>query len=316
MTQQKLALVVGANGGIGGELVAALQRHGWRVRALTRRAPAADAAAQTEWCVGDAMQAADVRRAAAGAALIVHAVNPPGYRDWDKLVLPMLHNTIAAARASGARIVLPGTVYNYGPETFPLVAESAPQRPLTRKGAIRVRMEQALREAAEGGVRSLIVRAGDFFGPRPGNNWFSMGLVKPGRAIRSITYPGAPGVGHSWAYLPDLAETIARLVQREEQLGVFELFHFGGHWDADGSAMIGAIRGALGEPALPVRRFPWFVLKLLAPFNTLFREMREMSYLWRQPLQLDNRRLVATLGAEPHTPLELAVRQSLQGLAG
>lgn len=316
MTQQKLALVVGANGGIGGELVAALQRHGWRVRALVRRAPAADAAAQTEWCVGDAMQAADVRRAAAGAALIVHAVNPPGYRDWDKLVLPMLHNTIAAARASGARIVLPGTVYNYGPETFPLVAESAPQRPLTRKGVIRVRMEQALREAAEGGVRSLIVRAGDFFGPRPGNNWFSMGLVKPGQAIRSITYPGAPGVGHSWAYLPDLAEAIARLVQREEQLAAFELFHFGGHWDADGSAMIGAIRGALGEPALPVRRFPWFALKLLAPFNTLFREMREMSYLWRQPLQLDNRRLVATLGAEPHTPLELAVRQSLQGLAG
>lgn len=316
MIQQKLALVVGANGGIGGELVTALQRHGWRVRALVRRAPAADAAAQTEWCVGDAMQAADVRRAAAGAALIVHAVNPPGYRDWDKLVLPMLHNTIAAARASGARIVLPGTVYNYGPETFPLVAESAPQRPLTRKGAIRVRMEQALREAADGGVRSLIVRAGDFFGPRPGNNWFSMGLVKPGRTIRSITYPGAPGVGHSWAYLPDLAETIARLVQRDEQLGAFELFHFGGHWDADGSAMISAIRGALGEPALPVRRFPWFALGLLAPFKTLFREMREMSYLWRQPLQLDNRRLVAILGAEPHTPLELAVRQSLQGLGG
>jgi peptide-methionine (R)-S-oxide reductase len=43
--------------------------------------------------------------------LDVHAVNPPGYRGWSRLVLPMLDNTIAAASAVGATIVLPGTVY-------------------------------------------------------------------------------------------------------------------------------------------------------------------------------------------------------------
>jgi len=318
MTQQRIALVLGANGGIGGELGAALKRHGWQVRGLARKPPAtgvADATGPDHWIAGDAMRAEDVRRAAEGAALIVHAVNPPGYRDWDRLVLPMLQNSIAAARAVGARIVLPGTVYNYGPETFPLVDEAAPQRPLTRKGAIRAQMEQALREAGADGVRSLIVRAGDFFGPRPGNNWFSQGLVKPGGAIKSITYPGAPGVGHSWAYLPDLAETVAQLLEREDRLGVFETFHFGGHWDADGTAMVGAIRQVLQQPALPVRSFPWAILTLLAPFKTLFREMKEMRYLWRQPLQLDNRRLVDWLGAEPHTPLELAVRRTLEGLA-
>jgi len=318
MKQQRIALVLGANGGIGGELGAALKRHGWQVRGLARKPPATgavDATGPDQWIAGDAMRAEDVRRAAEGVALIVHAVNPPGYRDWDLLVLPMLENSIAAARAVSARIVLPGTVYNYGPETFPLVDESAPQQPLTRKGAIRARMEQALRDASADGVRSLIVRAGDFFGPRPGNNWFSQGLVKPGGAIKSITYPGAPGVGHNWAYLPDLAETAAQLLEREDRLSVFETFHFGGHWDADGTAMVGAIRQVLQQPALPVRSFPWAILTLLAPFKTLFREMREMRYLWRQPLQLDNRRLVDWLGAEPHTPLELAVRRTLEGLA-
>ena len=319
MKQQRIALVLGATGGIGSELGAALKRHSWQVRGLARKPPtaagAADPTGPDHWIAGDAMRAEDVRRAAEGAALIVHAVNPPGYRDWDRLVLPMLENSIAAARATGARIMLPGTVYNYGPETFPLVAESAPQQPLTRKGAIRARMEQALREASADGVRTLIVRAGDFFGPRPGNNWFSQGLVKPGGAIKSITYPGADGVGHSWAYLPDLAETVAQLLEREDRLAAFETFHFGGHWDADGTAMVNAIRRALAQPALPVRRFPWAILTLLAPFKTLFREMNEMRYLWRQPLQLDNARLVAWLGAEPHTPLELAVRQTLDGLA-
>ena len=42
--------------------------------------------------------------------------------------------------------------------------------------------------------------------------------------------------------------------------------------------------------------------------------MLEMTYLWRQPLRLDNRRLVAFLGEEPHTPAVEAARRSLEGM--
>jgi len=75
--------------------------------------------------------------AADAADVIVHGVNPPGYRGWAQLVLPMIDNTIAAARASGARILLPGTLYNFAPDAGAgaPIAENAPQRPLTRKGA-------------------------------------------------------------------------------------------------------------------------------------------------------------------------------------
>ena len=41
------------------------------------------------------------------------------------------------------------------------------------------------------------------------------------------------------------------------------------------------------------------------------RELMEMRYLWQQPVRLNNARLVATLGAEPHTPLAPAVRATL-----
>ena len=73
------------------------------------------------WRRGDAMVASDVAAAAHDASVILHAVNPPGYRNWGKLVLPMLDNTIAAGGANGARIVLPGTIYNFGPDAFPEV---------------------------------------------------------------------------------------------------------------------------------------------------------------------------------------------------
>jgi nucleoside-diphosphate-sugar epimerase len=202
---KKTALVLGATGGVGGAVMRRLIAGGWTIKALTRR-DNTDFPKGCEAATGDAMDAASVESAAEGASVIVHAVNPPGYRDWDRLVLPMLDNTIRAASASGARILLPGTVYNYGPNVFPNIREDAPQTPKTRKGLIRVEMEQRLRTAAEQSMCSvLIVRAGDFFGPGAANNWFGQGLVTPGARSKVIRNPGTRGVGHQWAYLPDVA---------------------------------------------------------------------------------------------------------------
>ncbi len=308
MTKQ--ALVLGATGGIGGAVARTLLARGWRIRALSRDAAAA---AQKEpafdWIQGDAMLAADVLAAAQGASVIVHAVNPPGYRDWDKLVLPMLDNTIAAARAASARIVLPGTVYNFGPNTFPTLTEQSPQHPETKKGAIRVEMERRL-EAS--GVGVIIVRAGDFFGPAAASNWFSGCLVTPGKPVTTVKNPAKPGVGHQWAYLPDVAETMARLIERADRLPAFAVYHMAGFYDRDGSEMVAAIQRVVG--GAKAKRFPWWIVPLAAPFVTFLRELREMRYLWQQPLRMTNERLVAELGEEPHTPIDDAVRTTLRGL--
>ncbi len=303
--------MIGASGGVGGETAAALKRHGWTVRALTRRPQPGNAT--VEWIIGDAMNAADVLRAAQGASLIVHAANPPGYRDWDKVVLPMLDNTIAVAKANGARIVLPGTVYNFGPDAFPILREDSPQHPLTRKGAIRVAMEQRLQTASTDGATVLIVRAGDFFGPTTSDNSvFSALMVARGKPVRRIVDPAR--ASHAWAYLPDIAEAIALLMDRANELDAFARFHFAGHQLARGE-MAGAIRRAVGNPHLRVWPFPWFLVVGLQPVVRLFREMAEMRYLWCEPLSMDGSKLRAFLGdALPATLLDDAVRETLTGL--
>src|SRR5262245_12263468 len=76
---------------------------GFAVRALHRdpaRARAAAADAPVQWMLGDAMRAADVTAAAAGADLIFH-----GAMCGRELAIPMLRSSIAAARASGARLL-------------------------------------------------------------------------------------------------------------------------------------------------------------------------------------------------------------------
>lgn len=307
----KQALVLGATGGIGGEVAAKLLARGWRVHALTRHA-ASRPDNGIRWHGGDALNRDDVLRAAAGSVLIVHAVNPPGYRNWGQWVLPMIANTIAAAEANGARIVLPGTVYNYAAGDR-VITEATPQDPDTRKGEIRVMLESRLQQAAaQGRARTLIVRAGDYFGPRSRNSWFAQGLIKPGRPIGAVNLLGT--VGHQWAYLPDVAETMLRLVELGDALDDHTVYQMAGHWDGDGEQLVGAIIRASSRPDLAWRRFPWWLVRALAPVVPLMRELREIQPYWRHSLRLANDKLVATLGAEPRTPLDLAVATTLRGL--
>jgi nucleoside-diphosphate-sugar epimerase len=126
--------------------------------------------------------------------------------------------------------------------------------------------------------------------------------------------PGAKGIGHSWCYLPDAGETFAQLLDRETELADFERFHLRGHWDEDGTQMIAAIRNAARNQNIPVRTAPWWLFRLASPFNETMRELYATRPLWRTPIQLDNTRLVGSLGKEPHTPLQTAVETTLRGM--
>lgn len=172
-------------------------------------------------------------------------------------------------------------------------------------------------KASRNGARVLIVRAGDFFGPKAGNNWFSQALVKSGQTVKTVSYPGERGVGHQWSYLPDVARTMVELLARRDSRGAFPCFHMAGHWDADGTQISDAIRRVVlrrtgCEPR--VAAFPWWLLTLASPFIATFREMREMRYLWRTPIRMDNSRLLAVLGHEPHTPQDVAIEAALVGM--
>jgi len=311
METTRTALVLGATGGVGGSIARALVGRGWHVRGLARDVAAArrKGIAQIEWVAGDALERADVISAAHGASVIVHGVNPPKYKNWDKLVLPMIDNTIAAARAAGgARIVLPGTIYNYDVAKTPVISADTPQQAKSRKGKIRVALEQRLEQAAPD-VPALIVRAGDFFGPGVGSSWFAQGMVMPGKPLTRIINP-ARGGGHSWAYLPDLTEAIARLLEAPDRLQPFERLGFEGFYDASGTALIDAIGRVVGRK-LPVYRFPWWLMTLMAPFGGFPREVAEIAPVWRYPARFDNGRLEKLIGSEPRTPLDDAIRDSL-----
>ena len=78
--------------------------------------------------------------------------------------------------------------------------------------------------------------------------------------------------------------------------------------------MARAVAEGVNRPDIRVKGMPWALVGLAGLFAETPREVYKMRYLWRAPVRLDNAKLVAFLGEEPHTPLGEAVRRTLAAL--
>jgi nucleoside-diphosphate-sugar epimerase len=309
MVMSARVLVLGAVGRLGHKAGEAFRDAGWTVVSLVRPGGAARAPADTEVVEIDALDHDAVGKAARGADVVVHALNPP-YTDWSRLALPLAYSAVAAAETAGATLLFPGNLYNYGSPVPPVIDETAPMRPSSRKGRLRVAIEDRMMEAAERGVRTVILRAGDFYGAGVGS-WFDLVLIKEiGRG--RITYPGPLEVAHEWAYLPDVASTLPRLASVREALPRFASFGFPGH-AVTGRELTAAIARAM-PGSFEVKRMTWWLIHALRPIVPLCRELSEIAYLWNEPHRIDGSTLKAAIGPIPCTPLDHAVARALEDL--
>lgn len=320
MTQPSTVLILGGRGRFGSAAVRAFAQAGWQVLAQVRPGAAGPAIAGVQWLPAEPHDTATLAAAAAGAAVVVHALNPVyTQKAWRAEVPRLAQAAIDVSRALGATLMLPGNVYNFGQGMPARLFENTPQQAATLKGRLRVAAENRIREVTQDGrMKAVVIRGGDFFGSGTGS-WFDQVLVKD-LAAGKLIYPGAFGVPTAWAYLPDLARSFVRVAQVRDQLEPFESLHFAGHsltgqdW-ADVLADIAWEQGWLPRDGrLRARSLPWGWVRLAGLVVPTFGALAEMRYLWRTPHALVNRRMAELTGPEPHTPLPQAARTALADL--
>jgi nucleoside-diphosphate-sugar epimerase len=297
-------VILGAGGRVGNEIAKAFVAAGWRVRGLARGAKAKGLVAGVEAVSADAADRDALVAACMGADVIVHALNPL-YTEWADKVMPLARNVLAAAQASGATIMLPGNVYNFGLEIGMDMGEGDAQTGSTAKARIRIEMERMLEDAARReGVRTIVIRAGDFYGGEKRGTWLDeLVLAKLDKGV--FTWPGPMDVPHSFAFLPDLAQAFVGVAARREELAPFETLHFAGH-TVTGAQMKEAAEHAIGR-TLARRGVPWTLLRAAGLFMPMMRELAAMSYLWRTPHSLDGGRLAALVPEMKATHFENAM---------
>jgi len=248
----KTVLILGASGKIGRNSAQAFEAAGWTVRRFVR--------------------GTDMNTAAMGCDVIVNGLNPPNYNNWSVLIPQITRDTIAAAKVSGATVILPGNVYNFGKQPAPW-DENTPQTPCSRKGQIRVDAEAAYRAS---GVQTIVLRAGNFIDPSASDDVLSLLLL---RSIKNgkISYPASFDIQQTYAYLPDWARAAVMLAEKRDALSTFEDVPFEGH--AFTAAELQAKLEEMMDRKLKRGGFPWWLMTVLSPFWELARELREMRYL-------------------------------------
>lgn len=286
MTQT--ALILGANGRVGSAFERAFNDAGWQTRRYTR--------------------GTDMSAAAQGCDVIFNGLNPPDYHNWTQIIPAITTQVLAAARASGATILFPGNVYVFGNQPGPWT-EHTPHRPNTVKGRVRAQAEARYHAAAQQGVRTILLRGGDFLTPRAQGSAFDTAYFRA-LAKGRVTAFGDPDAPRAHAWLPDMARAAVALADKRATLPAFSDIPFAGH-----TFSVNDLRAAterlLGKP-LTLSRFPWPLLTALSPFWELARELREMRYLFSHPHRMTNDALLRHLPDWQDTPFEQMLTQALR----
>lgn len=282
MTQT--VLILGSNGRFGTNAKIAFQRAGWSVRLFDRKRDSLDVAAR-------------------GVDVIVNAWHVP-YAKWKTQMLPMHRGVHRAALANDATVIIPGNVYVFGEQTPSPWSDASPYQARNSLGDIRIKMEQGYRDA---GVRTIILRAGDFIDTEANGNWFDM-IIAKNIGKGKLTAPGNPDIEHAWGFLPDIARAAVALAEKRDELERFCDVCFPGY-TLSLSQLAAAIARARGHE-VHLKQMKWWPLRLAWPFMADIKYLFEMNYLWFTPHRLDGAKLEKLLPNFEATPLEDALRQA------
>lgn len=299
--------VLGVNGHLGQFAAKAFVATGWDVSGMARTDKAQ--LDGVRFVAGNSDSVEDMRRAIGDADVVVNALNLPYHTWFDGRSEGQMARVIEAMGRTGKTMLFPGNIYNFAASDRQVTPDLG-QDPETVRGQLRVRVEQGLAAAAErGDVQVIVVRAGDFYGPGAAADWFDQAVFREiGKGI--VAPMGLPGVGHSWAYLPDLGRAFEAVASMRTSLGAFENFHFAGHFVTP--EQMGATIAKFAPVPVRIKPTSLLLLRLIGFIDPIMREISKMAYLWRNPMELLDPRLDALLGEGFTTPFETAIATTVR----
>jgi nucleoside-diphosphate-sugar epimerase len=283
----------GATGSVGKALAAKLAERGQAFRVVGRSEERLQRDFRAyeplvEYCAADLSDRVAAARAAAGVDTIFYTVGVP-YPEFEQH--PQLTRVaLEVAAAAGVRhFAHMSTVYPYGVPQQEFVSESHPRNPKSFKGRMRKEQEDLVLAANNPkGMRTTILIAPDFYGPDAELSYVH-GIFDAALKGGTANVIGPIDTPHEFILVPDVAETLIALSEKEEA--------YGKAWNVAGPGLITTrqfaeqVFGAVHQkPRLRVAGSK-AMLRVLGVFNPFLREVVEMHYLWTTPVKLDDTRL-------------------------
>lgn len=304
-------LVLGATGGTGKALVQELIFRGIPTIAFGRNKKALETLAvelnhpkQLEFAYGDVFDWQSVRDAGKTADIILQASNVP-YHEMAAKSLLLAESVMKAAEANGQKIVFVDGIYVYGPNPGYAVEETYIRKPNSKKGKIRIAMEDLIFSSSWKQSKALIVRLPDYYGPTSKNAYLnptleSLAVGKPALFI------GDTNVKREYIYLPDAAKMIVNVAAIEES--------FGRNWNLPGQTISAKEIQKIAQEITGKKTFlipvgKW-MLTIVGLFDSFLKEVVEMMYLTENPLVLSGAQYEKEIGNIPLTPFSTGIKET------
>lgn len=151
----------------------------------------------------DATDAEELSRLSTGAEAIFMCAMP-AYDRWPTDFFPIMDGVTSAAERVGAKLVVLGNLYGYGPLSSTPVKADQPLDPSTRKGTVRgIMWQRALRAS----VPAIEVRSSDYLG-QGAITLFSLLALPALRDSRPVAFLGDLDAKHAWSFTRDAARTL------------------------------------------------------------------------------------------------------------
>lgn len=277
-------ILLGAGGVISVALAGELIRQGEQLRLVSRRGSSIDGAESVR---ADLLDADSVLKAIdPGSTVYLLAGLPYNTTIWREQWPSIMHNTIEACAARGARLIFFDNVYMYG-RVDGVMTEETLVAPSSRKGEVRARIAADLLAAASSGrLEACIARAADFYGPHAINSvpyQLAFMRLSKGQPAEWLVNADVP---HSFTYTPDCGRALALLAKADDAWG--QVWHMPtASAPLTGTEFVSAAARAMGQEArLKILR-PW-MLRMAGLFNRTIAELVETLYQYEAPYVFDS----------------------------
>ena len=306
---QDLHVVLGATGGIGASVVAALQQQGHAVRAVNR---SGDAATTGERLAADVSTPAGAARAVAGAAVVYHCAQPE-YTQWHGQFAAMNAAVADACEQVGAKLVFADNLYMYEP-VGDSIGENSAQRPTSKKGRLRKQLaDELMARHAAGRQRVTIGRASDYYGPGGADSTPAALVFEPLAKGKRPRWMGSLDAAHTLHYLPDVGRALVALGNDDHADG--RVWVLPAAQALTGRQWVQAAIESGGRSGVTPGLVTPFMNRLAGLFIPIVREMNEIMYQFAEPFVVDDRAFRTTFPAVSTTEPTLAVKETVEWFA-
>jgi len=246
------------------------------------------------------------REVCKNARTVFHCAMPL-YTQWPELFPAITYGIMKGAISAGANLVYGDNLYMYGRVNGP-IKEDLTYNAKGPKGKIRGEMADKLMQAHnDGKVKVTIGRASDFFGPRVLNSILGERVFIPAIKGETINMLGRIDQPHTFTYIKDYAKGLVTLSENETAFG--EVWHIP---SAETITIQKFLHRIFSENKSypPVKTVPKFVVNVMALFNPIIRELKEVLPYNEQPYVVDHSKFENAFGNNS-TPHKSAIRETI-----